>query len=509
MSENRERMARWCGIPVYMARIDPELGYKAILSRDARFDGRLFVGVRTTGIYCRPICPATKPKYEHCSFYPSAAAAQEAGFRPCLRCRPETAPNLGAWNGASNTVSRGLALIADGALDGDEASVENLATRLGVGARHLRRLFKTHLGASPVAVAQTRRVLFARQLIHETQLPMTDVAEAAGFGSLRRFNETFRQLYRRPPGALRHASASVTIGDATETTLRLVYRPPYDWRSFLAFLSARAIDGVELVENNLYRRTIRIDGSLGIITIRHNENAGCLTVSIDCQTIRSWPRIVARIRRLFDLDADIAIVARHLGQDPWLERLVITRPGLRVPGAWDGFEMGVRAILGQQVTVGHARQLAGALITACGPAFPDPRFPGLTRIFPTASEVLATDLSVLRMPTARKRTLLALAQTALDNPALFDACGTLEETVARLRAIPGIGEWTAQYIALRACREPDAFPASDLGLLRAVAQKDGSRPSPARLLEQAESWRPWRAYAAQHLWMHDFDKDKG
>ncbi len=506
-------MAPWHNAP--MTQIDPNLGYKAILSRDARFDGRLFVGVSTTGIYCRPVCPATKPKFEHCQFFQSAAAAQDAGFRPCLRCRPETAPNLGAWNGASNTVSRGLALIADGALDEEGATVETLAERLGVGERHLRRLFKEHLGASPISVAQTRRVLFAKQLIHETQLPMTAVAEAAGFGSLRRFNETFQQLYGRPPSAIRRTTSIATDheGRTTGATLRLTYRPPYDWGSMLAFLSARAIAGVETIKDGVYYRTIRIDGSNGTIAVTQGIDGASLMAHIDFPSLKSLPRIVARIRRVFDLDADISVIASHLSQDPWIAELIAARPGLRPPGAWDSFEMSIRAILGQQVTVEHARRMAGSLTELCGTeisvASSNNSVLGLTRLFPTATEVMEADLSSLGMPHARKRTLLALATAAAADASFFDAGETLDTTIQRLRGIPGIGDWTAHYIALRACRETDAFPASDIGLLRAVTQDNHPRPSPDELLARAEQWRPWRAYAAQHLWAYDAELRKG
>lgn len=493
-----------------MEPLDPQVCYRALRTRDARFDGRLFVGVTSTGIYCRPICPARPAKLENCRFFTSAAAAQEAGFRPCLRCRPEIAPELATWRGTSNTVHRGLALIAAGALDGD-GSVDALAARLGVGERQLRRLFEQHLGVSPIAVAQTRRVLFAKQLIHDSRLPMAEIASAAGFGSVRRFNEIFQQLFRRPPSALRRrAVVALPEGSvaATGVTVRLRYRPPYDWPAMLGFLRGRAIDGVELVDGERYVRSVAHDGAVGTVEIAHVPERDSLAATIRFPCVRALPAIIARVRRVFDLDADVAAIAAHLSRDRMLAPLVARRPGLRVPGGWDGFELAVRAVLGQQVSVEAARQLAGRLVALCGAALPAgaggaPGEPALSRVFPGPARLAAADLSALGMPGARRATLIALAEAALAEPRLFEPLATVDDTVARLRAIRGIGEWTAHYIALRAAREPDAFPASDVGLLRGAAGRSGTRPSPAELARRSERWRPWRAYAAQHLWAAD------
>jgi AraC family transcriptional regulator of adaptative response / DNA-3-methyladenine glycosylase II len=487
---------------------DREACYRALQTRDPRFDGRMFVGVTSTGIYCRPVCPARTPKFENCRFFPSAAAAQEAGFRPCLRCRPETAPDLASWRGTSNTVSRALALIADGALDGGEAGIEALAERLGVGGRQLRRLFRQHLGASPIAVAQTRRVLFAKQLIQETGMPMAEVALAAGFGSIRRFNETFHDLFRRPPSALRRRTlAELPAGStaALGTTLRLRYRPPYDWEAMLAYLRARAIPGVELVEDGIYRRTIGLDGRFGSVEVAHLPAHDSLGVTIRFPCVRVLPAIVARVRRVFDVGADIETIGAHLSRDPLLAPLVAQRPGLRAPGGWDGFELAMRAILGQQVTVVAARRLAGQLVALHGEPVPSDQggHPALSHAFPSAARIATADLGALGMPGARRAALTALAATAAADPHFFRPFGTIEEAIAQLRRIPGVGEWTAQYIALRALRETDAFPASDIGLLRGAAMIGGTRPTPAGLLDRAEPWRPWRAYAAQHLWAAD------
>jgi AraC family transcriptional regulator, regulatory protein of adaptative response / DNA-3-methyladenine glycosylase II len=481
---------------------DRDVCYRALQSRDSRFDGLLYVGVTSTGIYCRPVCPARTAKPEHCRFFGSAAAAQDAGFRPCLRCRPETAPDLASWRGTSNTVSRALALISDGALSGAGATVETLANRLGVGERQLRRLFFQHLGASPVAVAQTRRVLFAKQLIHETRMPMTEVALASGFGSVRRFNEVFRKLFGRPPGALRRKASAATPTPVAGVTLRLRYRPPYDWNAMLAHLCARAIPGVEVVEGDTYLRTVEIDGATGSVEVRHEPGRQSLQVSIYFPIVRALPAIVARIRRLFDLGADIETIDAHLSRDPLLARLVAQRPGLRAPGGWDGFELAVRAILGQQISVAAARKLAGQLVARYGLPVSSGHVhhAGLTHVFPSAKRLISAPTIALPMPGSRQSSLKALAEAAAADPNLFRPFGTIEEAIARLRLIRGVGEWTAQYIALRALREPDAFPASDIGLLRSAAALDEVRPSPMSLLHRAESWRPWRAYAAQHLW---------
>jgi AraC family transcriptional regulator, regulatory protein of adaptative response / DNA-3-methyladenine glycosylase II len=482
---------------------DREICYRALQSRDPRFDGLLFVGVTSTGIYCRPVCPARTAKYENARFFASAAAAQEAGFRPCLRCRPETAPDLASWRGTSNTVSRALALITDGALDGDGTTVETLAERLGIGERQLRRLFHQHLGASPIAVAQTRRVLFAKQLIHETRMPMTEVALAAGFGSVRRFNETFKNLFHRPPNSLRRKT-SAGQADA-DVALRLRYRPPYDWDSILGYLQARAIPGVEIVEKGSYHRTVEIDGFVGTVAVTHLPQHQSLGVTIRFPNVKYLPAIVTRVRRVFDLGADIETIDAHLSLDPLLAPLVASRPGLRAPGGWDGFELAVRAILGQQISVIAARRLAGQLVALHGKSILANHggHPSLSHVFPTAKRLARASSLGLAMPAARQSSLKALAAASATDPNLFRPFGTIEEAILRLRTIRGVGEWTAQYIALRAFREMDAFPASDIGLLRGASTIDGTRSTSTSLLNRAESWRPWRAYAAQHLWAAD------
>ena len=479
--------------------LDHDACYRAVQRRDARFDGRFFTAVKTTEIYCRPVCPARTPHSKNVTFYPTAAAAQEAGYRPCLRCRPETAPDLGAWRGTSNTVSRALALIELGALD--EGNVEALADRLGVGERQLRRLFREHLGASPIGVAQTRRVLLAKQLIHETHLPMTEIALSSGFGSVRRFNEAFLELFGRAPGELRRLGGTdVPAANEGEFSLLLRYQPPYDWRAVLDFLSARAIAGVEHVADDVYARSILLDGVPGSLSIRPAEGkAHALRASIRIAKMSLLPSIIARLRRVFDLAADPLAISAHLAGDPLLSPLVKRSPGLRVPGAWDGFELAIRAVLGQQITVSAAVRLAARLVAAYGQPMPTPER-GLSHFFPEPKALAKADLTTLGMPKSRAAALSAVAAAVLKDPNIFGANCDLDEAIRRLRAIPGVGEWTARYIALRQLREPDAFPAADIGLLRALADERGERPSAAELLARAERWRPWRAYAAQHLW---------
>lgn len=477
--------------------------YRAFATRDSRYDGRLFIGVRTTGIYCRPICPARTPRPENVTFFPTAAAAQEAGFRPCLRCRPEASPELAAWHGTSSTVSRGLALIADGGLDGQ--AVGTLAERLGLGERQVRRLFRQHLGASPVAVAQTRRVLFARQLIAETDMRLGDIAIAAGFGSIRRFNTTFRALYGQSPSTLRRTPKPGP--DPAGITLLLPYAPPYDWEALIGYLRGRAIPGVETVDaSEAYHRVVVLDGAMGSISVAHAPAESGLRVTIRFPRVNDLTSIVARVRRQFDLATDPNPVRRHLESDPVLAPLVAKRPGLRVPGAWDGFELAIRAILGQQISVSAATQLSVRLVahygTPVNAAMPD----GLTHAFPEPARLVTADPAVLRLPAARAKTIAALARATESDPGLFDPSQDPDAAIAALRALPGIGDWTAQYVAMRVLRAADGFPAGDVALLRAMADENGRRPTPRDLLSRAEAWRPWRAYAALHLWASDIDR---
>jgi AraC family transcriptional regulator of adaptative response / DNA-3-methyladenine glycosylase II len=477
--------------------LDHEACYRAIRARDVRFDGRFFTAVKTTRIYCRPICPARTPYKENVVFYPSAAAAQMAGFRPCLRCRPETAPDMGAWRGTRNSVTRALALIELGALD--TASVDELAERLGLGERQLRRLFHQHLGASPIAVAQTRRVLLAKQLIHETHLPMTEIAFAAGFSSIRRFNEAFLTLFDRSPSALRRERGpEVSAGPLGRIELTLPFHPPYDWPAMLEFLRQRAIPGIESVAADSYSRSIELDGVQGRVTIQPTARHA-LRATVQFPKLSALPTIIGRLRRVFDLAADPAVIATHLSSDTSLARLIAARPGLRVPGAWDGFELAIRAVLGQQITVAAAVKLAGRLVAQYG-AHLTTADGVISHVFPRPEVLASADLSQLGMPRSRAATLSAVATAMVADPRLLDSRSDLDAAVQRLRAIRGIGEWTAQYIALRQLRESDAFPAADVALMRALANLEGRNYSSRELLEKSAQWRPWRAYAAQHLW---------
>jgi AraC family transcriptional regulator of adaptative response / DNA-3-methyladenine glycosylase II len=465
---------------------DREACYRAFAARDRRFDGRFLIGVRSTSIFCRPICPARTPRLENCVFFPTAAAAYSAGFRPCLRCWPEISPGVAAWSGTAATVNRALRLLA---AEGPEAvTLETLAARLGIGSRHLRRLFRRHVGASPVAVLQVQRIFLAKQLITDSDLPLTQVALGAGFGSIRRFNAVMQKTFGRPPSELRRSTRLT----ASALTLRLPYRPPYDWRGVLAFLGPRAIPGVESVDQGVYRRTIRLDGAQGIVEIRATPE-DCLQATITVDRLPALAAISARLRHLFDLDADPEPITAHLARDPGLASRLSEHPGPRVPGAWDAFELAVRAILGQQVSVSAASTLAGRLAATFGDRLSAPYSRGdLGILFPEAKALAHADLSAIGISEARAAAISSLAAAVTRDPGLLRATGSVENVVARLTALPGIGEWTAHYIAMRALREPDAFPASDLGLLGALR---------GRLQRRADRWRPWRAYAAMLLWL--------
>jgi AraC family transcriptional regulator of adaptative response / DNA-3-methyladenine glycosylase II len=479
--------------------LEPAVCYRAVLARDRRYDGRFFTCAKTTGIYCRPICPARPPKLENCLFVPTAAAAQAAGFRPCLRCRPESSPDLDAWRGTSATVSRALKMIEGGALDGGDVAA--LADRLEIGERQLRRLFRQHVGAAPISVAQTRRVLLAKQLIHQTELSMIEVALASGFGSVRRFNETFQRLYRRPPGELRRrASGGPT---SPEISLLLPYRPPYDWAAMIRFLETRAVRGVESVMDDGYSRVIELAGATGSIHVTHAPQHAALRVIVRFPRLHALPAIIARLRRMFDLSAEPGAIAAALSCDPLLAPLVRARPGLRVPGGWDGFEVAVRAVLGQQISVKAATSLAGRIVAAIGkPVVSGTEARGLTHAFPRPEHFKAEVLAGLGMTGARAAALAGIAAATKIDARLFDPRPDLAAAVARLCELPGVGEWTAQCIAMRALGESDAFLAGDVGLQRSFAI-DGQRPTAAELLTHAELWRPWRAYAMFHLWTAD------
>jgi AraC family transcriptional regulator of adaptative response / DNA-3-methyladenine glycosylase II len=466
---------------------------RARLSRDPRFDGRFFVAVTSTGVYCRPICPAPSPRQAHVRYYPTAAAAAGAGYRPCLRCRPEAAPGTPAWIGTSAVVRRALALLHEGAMD--EGSVEALAARVGIGPRQLHRLFVAHVGAAPLAVAQTRRLHFAKTLIDETDLPVTEVAFASGFRSLRRFNDAFRRAFSRPPTGLRRLRRTGAPTSPGAVALRLAFRPPYDLEAALAFLGARAIPGIERVEASAYARTIAAASGPAAVRLCGVPGRNELLLLVHGAPATALLAITSHARRVFDLGADPAAVAAVLRKDPLLAPLVRRRPGLRVPGAWDPFECAVRAILGQQVSVAAARTLAARLVERAGVSLERP-IDGLSRVFPSPRALAGANLSGLGLTAARARTIAALARAVADGR--LDLGGSPDAVRAALVEISGVGAWTAEYVALRALGEPDAFPTADLVLRRAAG---GSRALAEReLAARAEAWRPWRGYAAFHLW---------
>jgi AraC family transcriptional regulator of adaptative response / DNA-3-methyladenine glycosylase II len=471
--------------------LDLQTCTQARLSRDPRFDGRFFIAVRSSGVYCRSICPAPTAQEKNVRYYPTAAAAAEAGYRPCLRCRPEASPGTPAWFGTSSTVSRALRLISESALE--DGGVDALAERLGIGARHLRRLFVQHLGASPIAVANTRRLHFAKKLIDETQLTMGEIAIAAGFGSVRRFNAAIHGVYRRTPTEIRKLARQANAQPENEYLFRVRYRPPFQWNHLLTFLSARAIPGVESVDAGRYRRTITLGKHAGILSVGHNERNLGLDVHISFPDSHSLFFIIERVRRMFDLLAEPGEIAETLKSDSILARRLAALPGLRVPGCWDGFELSIRAILGQQVSVKGASTLAGRLVEKFGKAFPT--VSSLTHLFPSPAALADADVGSVGLPRNRAETIRQFARAVSDGTVSFGPFPDSEEFVSRLRELPGIGDWTAQYIAMRALGAPDAFPASDLGLLRGASMYD-----PRELSRRSEAWRPWRAYAAMYLW---------
>jgi AraC family transcriptional regulator of adaptative response / DNA-3-methyladenine glycosylase II len=475
--------------------LDPEALNRARISRDPRFDGKFFIAVTSTGIYCRPICPSRYAKRSNVRFFGSPAAAEAAGFRPCLRCRPEAAPGTPAWLGTAAVVRRALRLINEGALDED--SVATLAGRLGIGPRHLLRLFGRHVGASPIAVAQTRRLHFAVCLLEETNLPITQIAMAAGFGSCRRFNDAFRHTYRRAPRELRRAGRrGAADAGAEEVVLRLAYRPPYDWAHVRDFLAARAIAGVERVDARGYARTVPCEGGHALIRVTALAGEDALELRVTGAPPATLLQLSSAARRAFDLAADPQRIGVELATDPLVGPLVRQRPGTRIPGAWDPFECAVRAVLGQQVSVAAGRTFAARLVARAGTAVRGDG-DGLTHLFPNAAALATANLEGLGLTRSRVATLHALARAVAERRVDFNAAP--EEVVTALAELPGIGPWTAQYVALRALGEPDALPTGDLVLRRMAAP--GERLLSVRELEaRAREWQPWRGYAVMHLW---------
>ena len=456
--------------------------YRAVRSRDTRFDGRFVTAVRTTGIYCRPSCPAQTPRPENVHFFPRAAAAAAAGFRACKRCRPDAAPGTREWDVRADLAARALRGIEGGVVDTD--GVPGLARRLAVSERHLHRVLVREIGVGPLALARTRRAQTARMLIEHTDLPLTDVAFSAGFASVRQFNDVMRAEFGSPPSELRRNP--VRRGEAVGTlTLRLAFRPPYDADALLSWLATRAVPGVEEVRDGVYLRVL----DNGILALEPRVDAGHVVARLDARDLSGVAATVSRARALFDLDADPAEVDATLSADPLLRKAVQGRPGIRVPGALDGFELAVRAVLGQQVSVAAARTFAARLVQLCGTPVGTSE-PSLTHAFPTAEQVADADLDGLGLTGARVRTLRALATAVVDGLVL-DPTADRDEVRKELAALPGVGPWTVDYIAMRALGDPDAFPASDLVLRRMLGPDAETR---------AQRWRPWRAYAAMHLW---------
>lgn len=473
----------------------PELDWRvcsrARLARDARFDGKFFIGVVSTKIYCRPICRARTSKECNVRYYPSAAAAAEAGFRPCLVCRPECSPGTSAWAGTQNTVARALRLIGESGLE--DGGVEALAERLGMGSRHLRRLFLRHVGATPSAVAQTRRLHFAKKLIDETRLPMTQVAIASGFGCVRRFNDCIRKVYHRAPTEIRRLAGKSAAQREGQYVFHLHFRPPYNWRRVLEFLAARATPGVEAVEAGTYRRTVSLNGGRGYFEVSLEEEHNALTARVEFGDARSLFLIIERIGAMFDVTADWTVIAKTLQADPFLAKRVVSEQGVRVPGSWNGFELVTRAILARQIGNAAAATLAGRMVKAFGQSFPATR--GLTHLFPTPEVLVRADLAEIGLPKAKAATVRAFARAVCDRQLQFDGTVDSGAFVARLSEIPGIEKWVVQYAAVRVLRDPDAFPSGDPALRRMAGFH-----SARELEDYSKVWRPWRAYAAMLLW---------
>jgi AraC family transcriptional regulator of adaptative response / DNA-3-methyladenine glycosylase II len=474
--------------------------YRALAARDARFDGLFFVAVTSTGIYCRPICPVKTPRAANCRFFATAQEAEHAGFRPCLRCRPELAPGHAPVDDGQRIARVIVQRLEDGSLDA-EAGLDAIADQFELSSRQIRRIITRELGVPPIQLLLTRRLLLAKQLLTETRLSVTDIAFASGFSSLRRFNDAFIRRYRMPPTRLRREAVDgrepAAAGETS--TLQLAYRPPYNWPEILAFLSARALEGIELVTDEAYARTVRLGDVKGWIRVTRPPKEHVLRIELSHSLMPVLPALLARVRALFDLDARPDVIAKHLKKDPRLAPAVRVRPGLRVPGAFDGFELGLRAILGQQVSVKAATTIAGRFVQAFGEPIATP-FAGLNRLTPAPDRIAAArfpDIARHGIVAARAKSLVALAQAHRSGDLSLDG-GVHPDPDATIRALadlPGIGPWTAHYIAMRALHWPDAFPKEDIALrsrLGGVTAKQAE--------ELSQRWRPWRSYAVMHVW---------
>ncbi len=481
---------------------DTEACYRAVKSRDRRFDGVFYTGVLTTGIYCRPSCPAITPARKNVTFHRSAAAAQSAGFRACRRCRPDSTPGSPDWDVAADVSGRAMRLIADGVVE--RVGVEGLARRVGYTARHLNRILRAEMGAGPLALARARRAQTARILIETTSMTFADVAFAAGFASIRQFNDTMRTVYGCTPSQLR-GRRSGPLGSAGMVELRLPARAPYHWAAVHAFLAARAVPGVEQTGPDWFERSLRLPHGVGTVRlgpVAERGGTAYVACALRLRDVRDVAAAVERCRRLLDADADPTAVDEELGADPRLAPLVRRRPGLRVPGHVDGQEVAVRAVLGQQVSVAGARTIAGRLVRQYGEPLPVAlRTAEVSHLFPTAAALAEVDPEGLPMPRARGRALVALCAALARGDIALDRSADRDEVRQRLVALPGIGAWTADYVAMRALGDPDVFLPTDVGVRRAL-RSGGAGPAtgedPAEQL--AEGWRPWRSYALMHLW---------
>lgn len=472
--------------------------YSALCTRDTRFDGVFYVGVASTGIYCRPICSVRTPKKENCRFFSTREAAEKNGFRPCLRCRPELAPGHAPVDDAQRIAHQIAQRIEEGAIESD-ASIEDIAEQFELSSRQIRRIVQKELGVSPVELLQTRRLLLAKQLLTETVMPVTDVAFASGFSSLRRFNDAFRKRYKMPPTRLRKAAVEKDVATAsTETSQVLLgYRPPYDWAGFLSFLKARTLKDVEWVTDDAYYRTVCIDNHKGWIAVRHAPEKNALRVEFSHTLAPVLPALLNRLRHQFDLGARTDLIAAHLGRDKRLAKVVAQHPGLRVPGGFDGFELALRAILGQQVTVKAATTLGGRLAGAFGRKIKTP-FPELSRLSPLPAylaKASVDDIGRLGITGARAKCMIALAKASVSGELVLKPGANPEKAIAQLTAIPGIGPWTAHYIAMRALRWPDAFPKEDIAVRNNLGGVSARKAG-----ELSQAWSPWRSYAVLYIW---------
>ncbi|HTB54939.1 MAG TPA: AlkA N-terminal domain-containing protein [Trebonia sp.] len=473
--------------------MDDEQHYRASVSKDARFDGVFFIAVTSTGIYCRPSCPAMTPKREHMRFYKTPAAAQQAGFRACKRCRPDASPGSPEWNIRADMTARAMRLIADGIVDRE--GIDGLARSLGYEQRQVRRVLTAELGASPLALARAQRAQTARVLVETTKLPMGDIAFAAGFASIRQFNATILEVFDTPPSRLRERAARhAPATPPGAVCLRLPFRPPIDLPRLFGFLAARAVPGVEEVTASTYRRTISLPNGRGILSLRNVDQARWVECELELDDLRDVTAAVQRCRRLLDLDADPDAVSGFLVSDEVIGPLARACPGRRSPGHVDGGELAMRAVLGQQVSVAAARRLGARLTAEYGKPLARPSGT-LTHCFPDAATVAAADPAALPMPAARARALVTLAAALASGEVALHPGADRDEAAARLLALPGVGPWTVAYIRMRALSDPDAFPATDVGVLRALAALGAGAG-----VAVAERWRPWRSYAVHHLW---------